>query len=486
MLGAMCPRITFVGVLVVCLGAVPVVQSQDPLVEVVRVFPNLTFESPIGLTYADDDANLLYVPEFAGRVRVFENDPAVDTAYVFLDLSEEVSGDGGGEFYDVAFHPEYEENGHVYVYYFTTSPRRLLLVRYTRDPADSMRADPASRSVLLDLNSPGPQNHHGGKMAFGPDGYLYLPIGDGGSYSDVLGHGQDRSTLLGSVVRLDVDQPAGGLNYGIPPDNPFAGNTEGWREEIWAYGFRNPYSASFDRLTGAYWLGDVGEVSWEEINVVEGGKNYGWAAMEGPDCFEAEECEPELYAPPIYAYPHVGGSPSSVIGGTVYRGRAIPEFDGLYVFGDFFSRLWAADFADPLNPVVTLLAESFNLVAFGQDREGELYLPRFFVGHMTKIVPVDDTAVEASGESGALSLSVYPNPFRSHITVDVVVRKHGPVRVALYDVLGREVARVFEGTAFPSQLRRIQFDAARLASGTYVMRIEGGGEVQTQRLSHIQ
>ena len=465
---------------------VPLAQSQAPLIEIVRVFPNLTFELPIGLTYANDASNFLYVPEFAGRVRVFENDPAVDTAYVFLDLSEELGGSGGGEFYDVVFHPEYEDNGYFYVYYFTASPRQLLLVRYTRDEADPLRVNPASRLVLLAISSPGPQNHHGGKVAFGPDGNLYLPIGDGGSFDDTLGNGQARSTLLGSVIRLDVDSPSEGLNYSIPLDNPFVGNTEGWREEIWAYGFRNPYSASFDRLTGMYWLGDVGEVSWEEINVVEAGKNYGWAVMEGPECFTMEACEPSLYEPPLYAYPHREDSPNSVIGGTVYRGADIPALYGLYLFGDFYNRLWSLDFSDPADPVVTLLTEPFGIVAFGQDREGELYLPRFFNGQMMKIIEAEDTAIESPSESATFSLTTYPNPFRDHVTVEVRVHQASSVRVGLYDLLGREVARLFDGYVRPNQPHRVLFEALDLAPGTYVMRMEGGGAVEARRVSHIQ
>lgn len=474
-----------------CFGFVlsaPRPHAQSEIVRFQRVFPNLTFEFPIGLTYANDDTNYLYVPEYVGRIRVFENNPDVDTAYVFLDLRKEVNPGGeSGEFYDGIFHPNYEENGYFFVYYFIPSPRQLMLVRYTRSTSNPLIADPASRLVLLEIPTPGPQNHHGGKMAFGPDGYLYLPIGDGGSWADELGHGQDRSTLLGSLVRIDVDQTSQGMNYAIPADNPFVGNTDGWREEIWAYGFRNPYSSSFDLATGQFWVGDVGEISWEEINVVEVGGNYGWNVMEGSECFEDMPCNPSDYSLPFYAYPHMEGSPSSVIGGTVYWGSAIPELRGHYIFGDFFNKLWSLDFSDPDHPNVELLAEPFNIVAIGQDKTGELYSPKFFNGEMTMLVPMKGSGSVSSPQSfPSLVVTVRPNPFRTSTSVRIVAGKAGFYRIALYDILGREVRTVFEGELASDQSLSTPIDAAGLSAGTYVVVVDGEEDAQAVRLTRIQ
>lgn len=465
----------------------PMLQAQPDDVHFERVFPNITLEFPIGLTYADDETNYLYAPEYAGRVRVFENAPDVDTAYVFLDLRDEVNpGGASGEFYDVVFHPNYGENGFFFVYYFTPSPRRLKLARYTRSASDPRVADPASRLVLLELESPGWQNHHGGKMSFGPDGYLYLPIGDGGSPEDELGHGQNRSTLLGSVLRIDVDETSPGMNYGIPSDNPYVGNTNGWREEIWAYGFRNPYSSSFDQATGAFWVGDVGEVSWEEVNVVEAGMNYGWNVMEGPECFEGLPCDPTEYALPLYAYPHVDGNPASVIGGTVYWGQGIPELRGLYVFGDFYRKLWSLDFSNPEELEVTLLSEQFDIVAIGQDRDGELYAPKFFSGEITMLVPTIDIGAEPLPTLPGLVSTIRPNPFRLRTNAIIITQQSGYYRVALFDMIGRKVLHVFDGNLLSNQPLTVQIDAERLPAGTYMLVVEGGGGVQTSRLTHIR
>lgn len=457
-------------------------EAQLEQVELPRVFTNLPlFEFPIGLTFANDGQNYLYVPEWRGRVIVFENIPDVDTSYVFLDLEL----DELGELYDVVFHPDYAVNGYVYVNYVTPNPDRTVIARYTRAGGTPPTVDPASRMVLLEIAQPNLIVHNGGKISFGPEGYLYIPLGDGGTPQDADGNAQNPGTLLGSVLRIDVDNPSGGLNYGIPPDNPFVGNTDGWREEVWAYGFRNPYSSSFDRLTGDLWLGDVGEVTWEEVIRVEAGQNYGWPIMEGPECFNGEPCDPSNYAPAFYTYNHNGGN-ASVIGGYVYRGIDIPELYGLYVFADFYNKLWAIDYSDTANPEVTLLEETSNVVALGEDRDGELYIPGFFNGKMFKVTVPVASSTQFPEDNLFVRERPYPNPFRTHTKIDVFLREGGHLSVNVYDVLGRAVATLFDGDLPPRQPRQIVFDGSNFPAGSYFIRVEGANEVLTRHVSLVK
>lgn len=463
--------------------------AQEVEITYTRVFPNVAFDMPMGLTFAPEDPHLLYVPELRGTVRAFENDNDTARSWVFLDAREDVSpGSGTGEFYDIAFHPDYQSNGYCYVYYFAASPRTINLVRYTRDPTERHVVDPNSKLVILSVPHPGPQNHSGGSISFGPDGYLYLPIGDGGSWGDELGYGQDRTNLFGAVIRIDVDNPSGGLNYGIPPDNPYVGNSDGWREEIWAYGFRNPFRSSFDRQSGALWVGDVGEEAWEEINIVERGGNYGWSALEGPECFNLPDCDPSQFSAPVYAYPHQKGVPNSVTGGTVYWGNGIPELRGRYVFGDFTGRLWAMDFSDIDNPIVTTLDDTTPVVTIGVGPLGELYVPKLFNGQIVRIDRLPDTAEEeiSAPIEFDLSIDALPNPSSSRTTIRLQVGQATFVRTSLFDMLGREIKLVFEGELAAGATRQVAIDTSDLAAGVYVVRGVSDGRTQSSILTIVK
>mgnify|MGYP001262301701 CR=1 FL=1 len=269
------------GILLLAAGCVlllaPLVYAQY---ELEIAFPNLTFARPVDLQHAGDGSDRIFIVEQAGVIRVFANTSSVATADTFLNIQNRVNDSGNEEgLLGLAFHPNFATNGYFYVNYTASNPRRTVVARY-RVSANPNRADANSEFVLLTVNQPY-ENHNGGQLAFGPDGYLYIGMGDGGSGGDPQNNGQDRRGLLGDMLRIDVDNPAGGLNYGIPPDNPFVGNTSGYREEIYAYGFRNPWRFSFDFVTGWLWVGDVGQGSREEVDIVEKGLNYGWRIMEG-------------------------------------------------------------------------------------------------------------------------------------------------------------------------------------------------------------
>lgn len=348
-------------------------QAVQKKIDVVGAFPQLSFERPVDLQNAGDGSNRLFVVEQAGRILVFENDPAATEAAVFLDIRDRVSDAGNEEgLLGLAFPPQYENSGHFYVYYSVSDPRRTRLSRFSVTALDPNAADPASETILLEADQPY-ANHKGGQIAFGPDAYLYIALGDGGSGGDPQGNGQNRATLLGKILRIDV----GRTPYGIPPDNPFAGNTSGYREEIYAYGLRNPWRFSFDPVTGWLWAADVGQNDYEEIDTIEKGKNYGWNIMEGMHCYDADVCQTGGLALPVWEYSHKEGQ--SVTGGFVYRGAKLPELSGKYVYADFVSgKIWALRY-DGLGPPANelLIDTGLNISSLGVDEGNEIYICAF-------------------------------------------------------------------------------------------------------------
>jgi len=229
-------------------------------------------------------------------------------------------------------------------------------------------------------------NHKGGQVLFGNDGFLYISTGDGGSGGDPENHGQSKSTFLGKILRIDVDHQDSGLNYSIPQGNPFKNNTDNWNEAIWVYGMRNPWRMSFDRPTGRLWTGDVGQGLWEEVDIIEGGKNYGWRVMEGNHCYGQSTCDSTGLQPPLVEYDHSIGQ--SVTGGYVYRGSNCPELQGKYVYGDYgSSKFWKLSY-DESNPYVNsnefLTDSQLWPSAFGVDQNNELYILAYKEGRIYK------------------------------------------------------------------------------------------------------
>jgi len=338
-------------------------------------FPNLHFDRPVALTHVGDDR--LFVVEQAGRIYAFENDADVETAILFLDIRDRVNDAGNEEgLLSLAFHPHFQENGYFFVDYTASDPRRTIISRFALDASNTSIADPQSEAVLLEIEQPY-SNHNGGQIAFGPDGYLYVGMGDGGSGGDPQGHGQDRSTLLGAILRLDVGGGGDENPYSIPPDNPFADNNDGFREEIYAYGLRNPWRFSFDAFTGELWVADVGQNNWEEIDVVENGGNYGWKTMEGTHCYSPSNgCNQTGLELPVWEYDH--GTGYSITGGYVYRGSSVGGMHGAYIYGDYGSgRIWALRY-DGVNVTnEELFDTSLNIASFGMGHDDEIYVVAF-------------------------------------------------------------------------------------------------------------
>lgn len=352
--------------------------QAEPEYGVEVAFPSLSFNQPVGIHHAGDGTDRLFVIEQRGVIHVFENSRDVDTASVFLDISDRVNSRGNEEgLLGLAFHPDFSSNNHFYLYYSASNPRRSVIARYAATRGSPNQADRESEQILLEIPQPY-SNHNGGQLAFGPDGYLYVAVGDGGAAGDPQGNAQDLSGLLGSILRIDVNAASEGLHYGIPRDNPFVNNAQGNREEIYAYGLRNPWRFSFDPVTGWLWAGDVGQNRLEEIDIIEAGKNYGWNIMEGDLCYSPpENCNRTGLEPPVWVYERDQGI--SVTGGFVYRGSELASLVGQYIYGDFGSgRIWALSYDgvnDPDNK--ELMDTDLNIASFGVDEKNELYIAAF-------------------------------------------------------------------------------------------------------------
>jgi glucose/arabinose dehydrogenase len=326
--------------------------------------------SPVFVTHAGDGSGRIFVVEKGGTIAILRDGQRV--AEPFLDVASLITARGSEQgLLGLAFHPDYASNGRFFIYYTAQNGDNTLARYQVSDNPDL--ADPASATLLFAVPDPA-ANHNGGMVAFGPDGYLYVGLGDGGSAGDPWGNGQNRGALLGKLLRLSVD---GDEPYSLPPDNPFVAES-GARGEIWAYGLRNPWRFSFDRATGELYIGDVGQGQYEEIDLqpagAKGGLNYGWNTREGAHCFRAQSCEAGDMVDPIHEYTHEVGC--SVTGGYVYRGADFATLQGTYIFGDYCSGIiWSLHKAEGGQwQQRELLQSQLSISSFGEDEAGELYL----------------------------------------------------------------------------------------------------------------
>jgi len=350
---------------------------EVPGIRLERVLPALPLVRPIQTLQRPGDPKNLYIVEQPGRILIADpSDASTKEAKVFLDIREQVNDQGNEEgLLSVAFHPQWPEKRELYCYYTAAKPRRSMLTRFTV-AADGMSADPASEEVILTATQPYP-NHNGGTALFGPDGFLYLSLGDGGAANDPHHYAQNMNTFLGKVLRIDVNKKDNnGAPYAVPADNPFVGK-EGAKPEIWASGTRNIWRMSFDRKTGQLWAGDVGQNIWEEIDIIEKGGNYGWNAREGFHDFAGGKGTPP-FVEPIVEYHHREGV--SVTGGVVYRGAAIPNLDGVYVYADFqYGTVWGIRMIDgvPTKPAVITRARGELISSIDAMLDGTMMFSTF-------------------------------------------------------------------------------------------------------------
>lgn len=439
----------------------------------VQAFPNLSFNAPVDIQNAGDGSNRLFVLEQEGKIKVFPNDSLTTNSEVFLDITNKVLYGGEQGLLGLAFHPNHKENGFFYINYTTNNPRRTVVSRFSVSQNNPNQADPSSEFILLEVGQPY-SNHNGGQIVFGPDGYLYISLGDGGSGGDPLNSGQDRTTLLGNIIRIDVDNPDAGLNYGIPDDNPFVGNSNGWREEIYAYGLRNVWRFSFNSITNQLWAADVGQNAYEEINLIEKGKNYGWRIMEGFHCYNPPtNCDQTGLELPVWEYAHSdpnGGQ--SVTGGFVYRGFNASELYGGYVYGDFVTgKIWVYFHSE--NPTNMLIFNNTKLAisTFGVDENNELYFASYGNGRIYKFIG-QPTSVE---DEGKLKINYqlyqnYPNPFNPDTVISFYLSKPEKVKVEIYDGLGKLVEEIYNGTA-EKGLNKFVWSGKNFASGVYYFKL---------------
>lgn len=444
-------------------------------IRLVNAFPRLTFTKPVYLTHSGDGTNRIYVVQQNGLIRVFSNDSNVSSAATFLDISGKLSSTTGEEgLLGLAFHPGYVENGYFYVNYTTPSPRRTVVARYSASRDNPDKADSLSELRLFEVSQPYP-NHNGGMLMFGLDDYLYVGLGDGGSAGDPQNRAQDLGEILGKILRVDVNTSAGSRQYGIPPDNPLVGNLRGFREEIFAWGLRNPWRFSQDPVTGEVWVGDVGQNAWEEINMLRSGGNYGWRIMEGFHCYTPSSgCDTAGLILPIKEYGHGSGN-CSVTGGYVYRGARRPELIGAYIYGDFCSgRIWMLRHLNGQVIADSLLLDSlYSISSFGVDQSNELYICSLD-GSILRFAGSSSVGVKDERHEFPTGFQLhqnFPNPFNPETIIKFWIARPSRVTLRVTDVLGQEVSELVEGHLGTGE-HSSRFSAADLASGVYFYRIE--------------
>lgn len=342
--------------------------------------------APLDFEQPNDGSGRLFIVEQGGAINIVQNGAVLPQP--FLDISSKVINNVEMGLLGLTFHPDFRTNGKFYVNYVRNAGGQFqsVIAEYQVSAANPNQADPSSERILLTAdqvnNFP---NHKAGQLAFGPDGFLYFGLGDGGGEGDPLRHGQNTQTLLGKMMRIDVNSAGASTPYAIPSDNPFAAG--GGLPEIYAVGFRNPWRFSFDRITGRLFVADVGQDKFEEIDIVTKGGNYGWNVMEGDHCFNPPSgCNTAGLTLPIVEIPHPEGE--AVIGGFVYHGTALAGMQGQYIFGDLNGQIWSLT-ENPPNTFTRalILKPGFNISSFGQDSAGELYVVDISGGRVLKIVP---------------------------------------------------------------------------------------------------
>ena len=448
--------------------------------DIIRAFPNLQFDQPVDLQSPNDNSNRIFILEQEGEILVFQNLDLITVATQFLDIRDKVVFEGERGLLGLAFHPNYETNGYFFINYTAPNPLRTVIARYEVSTIDSNLADEESELIILEIDQPF-SNHNGGQIAFGPDGYLYVGMGDGGSGGDPLNHGQNLETLHGSMLRIDIDNTNEDYNYTIPIDNPYLDNNTEFREEIYAHGLRNPWRFSFDNFTGDCWIADVGQNDYEEINILEYAGNYGWRIMEGFHCFDpAMDCDTSGLILPIFEYDHSMGE--SITGGYVYRGTMLPSLFGQYIFGDFeYGGVYALDFSNLESIELNILGDlgSYSVTSFGIDQNNEIYICDLG-GEVYKFI---DNSLSIDRNIKSLSFDIlqnYPNPFNPITTLNYILEKESFVNITIYDILGNLVINLVNQKQ-DSGSKFVKWNATNnrgqpVSAGVYLYSIEVGGE----------
>jgi len=465
------------------------VKAQYSLVD---AYPTLTFNSITEVATAPDPANRLFVVSQKGIIYVLDMTVNPPTSKVFLDISNRVSASSSGSevgLLGLAFHPSYTTNRYFYVDFTNTPSGGSLtsyIARYEVSPTNPDSALRSTEQIVLTQAQPY-SNHNGGKLAFGPDGYLYISFGDGGSGGDPQGNGQNRATLLGKILRIDVNSTSGGNNYAIPPSNPFFGSTA-YKQEIFSWGMRNPWKFSFDLPTGRLWCADVGQSAREEIDLIVSGGNYGWNVMEGFNCYSPSSgCDTSGKIKPIIDF--VRSDCSSITGGYVVRSSPqLPALEGLYVFGDYGTRkVFSVNYTGgtPAATATLLLTATTAISSWGVDKNKNVYA--CFYGTSAKLMKLVDTRVGVGNYSSQIPdqyslMQNYPNPFNPSTKISFAIPTAGNFSLTVFDNTGKVVKNIYSNQNLNAGIYTEDFSGNNLSSGVYYYKLTGNNFSETKKM----
>lgn len=360
-----------------------------------RAFANYTFDRPSEMISSIDGSNRFFVLQQRGIIYVFKNDTNVNNKKIFMNLTNVSQAGYEGGLMGMAFHPNFSTNRYFYLHYTFDSVSKFWnrISRFTVSANNPDTALRSSERIIMTIAQPY-VGHKGGRIQFGSDEFLYIALGDGGNEGDPLGNGQNKSTLLGKILRINIKSTSPGKDYSIPASNPFYGNTSGYKEEIYAYGFRNPWKFSFDFHTGRLWAGDVGQYTWEEVDIVEKGKNYGWNKMEGFHCFGTCDTTGKGFTRPVWEF--YREPEHAVIGGYVYRGLSFPDLYGKYIYGDLRGYVYALTYNGTTVTNNQQIHDYWGwfISSFGVGEDNEIYILKYYDGAIFRLV--NKTAVKVN------------------------------------------------------------------------------------------
>ncbi|MEO8512819.1 MAG: PQQ-dependent sugar dehydrogenase [Ignavibacteria bacterium] len=451
----------------------------------VNAYPGRNFTQPVFLTHAGDGTNRVFVVQQNGFIKEFPNDSTGSIVNVFLNVTNKIILGSEQGLLGLAFHPNYSANRYFYVNYTRAGDGATIVSRFTTQAGNPNKADSLSELILLTIPQPF-SNHNGGDVMFGQDGFLYIGMGDGGSGGDPNNNAQNVNVLLGKILRIDVNNPSGGNNYGIPAGNPFA--TGGGAPEIFCIGMRNPWRFSQDPVTGTIYCGDVGQGTWEEIDILQVGKNYGWRVLEGTHCYNpSSNCDTTGKTMPIAEYNHTAGR-CSVTGGYVYRGTGVSTLQGRYIYGDYCGRqVYKLLYQNGIVTEQDFVATAPSLLfSFGVDQQNELYA----LCSDGNIYKMQGTVIGINGDPEVIpegySLEQnYPNPFNPSTVIKYSVPVNSFVTLKVFDVTGREVTALVNETKNAGSYSA-EWNASAYPSGVYFLRMTSSGNTFEKKMVLIK
>lgn len=449
-----------------------------------QVYTTHIYAEPIELTHANDSSGRAFVAYKNGIVRIFHPDAPTAVPPIYLNIASKTQSSGEQGLLGLAFHPDYKHNGYVYVNYVAQNPRRTVISRFTVMPNNPNKADSSNEFTVLTFLQPVATNHKGGKIAFGPnDGYLYIAQGDGGGGGDPARNGQRKKAFLGKILRIDVDHPEAPKNYGIPPTNPFVGDTS-YFPEVYTYGMRNPWRFSFDKETNRLWCADVGQNAWEEVDTLVAGGNYGWPYQEGSHCYDnpPTHCADPGLLKPIYEYGHTG-TRNCIVGGFVYHGPSASGMVGKYIFADNGSgQVWSMALRPDSAPLVAQIGVVANIGAFGEDQDGGLYAMNSSSGAIYKLVD-NATSLKNKDLFKNVAIRVLPIPARSEVVVYLKGSSSCQNSLEIRDLDGKIVKKVTIPKADAEKAEiAVKVNVSDIAVGTYVVSQPCGGVAKSAKI----